>query len=114
MKPLVRTEHLDLASVEDIAAMKMIAIVQRGSQRDFVDVYFLLRKYPLQTLLRVTEKKYREYNRYLILRALTYFEEAERDKSRGSLQLLEKVRWNEVKTEIVQAVDRYRREHLSR
>ena len=53
LRPLMITEYLDLVSVGDIAAMKIIAIVQRGTKRDFVDIYYLLKRYDLETLLKM-------------------------------------------------------------
>jgi len=38
-------ETINLVSVEDIATMKIAAIIQRGRRRDFVDIYYLLDKY---------------------------------------------------------------------
>ena len=58
IKPLVKIEYIDLLSIEDIAAMKIIAVVQRGTKRDFIDIYYLLRRYGLDKLFKLTEKKY--------------------------------------------------------
>lgn len=45
LSPLVRWVDLGvpLASLEDIACMKLAAIAQRGSKKDFYDVFFLCR-----------------------------------------------------------------------
>jgi len=114
LKPLVKTASLDLASIEDIAAMKIIAIVQRGTRRDFVDVYYLLKRHTLDALLRMTEKKYAAFNRYIGLRALTYFEDAEEESSRRRLGLLEPVAWDRIKGDMLDAVQRYTTQHLPR
>lgn len=112
LKPLVQTGHIDLLSVEDIAAMKVIAIVQRGTRRDFVDIYYLLKMMRLDKLLTLTQKKYEVFNKYQGLRALTYFEDAEEDKSRRRLETFEEIKWANVKQEIIAAVNKYTREHL--
>ncbi len=112
LEPLVYTEFIDLASLEDVAAMKLISIVQRGTRRDFVDVYFLLKRYRLEVLLRLTQKKYAAFNPYLGLRALTYFDDAEQDKSRVRLETFEKIEWDKVKETLIEVVDAYRKEHL--
>ena len=114
LKPLVKTASLDLASIEDIAAMKIIAIVQRGTRRDFVDVSALLKRYPLEALLRMTEKKYAAFNRYIGLRALTYFEDAEEESSRRQLGTLEPVAWDQIKQDMLEAVRQYKTRHLPR
>lgn len=112
LKPLIKTEYIDLLSIEDIVAMKIIAIVQRGRKRDFIDIYYLLKRYGLERLLKFTEKKYDVFNKYIGLRALTYFEDAEKDKSRSRLETFEEIKWDEIKKEIIEAVDKYRKEHL--
>jgi hypothetical protein len=35
-----------VAGILDIAAMKVIAVCQRGTKRDFIDLYFLLQEIP--------------------------------------------------------------------
>ena len=42
LKEPVREEGLVLASIEDIAAMKVAAVVGRGTKKDFIDLAFLL------------------------------------------------------------------------
>ena len=113
LKPLISTEYIDLLSVQDIAAMKVIALVQRGTQRDFVDLYYLLRRYRLESLLRWTKRKYAAFNPYMGLRALTYFQDAEQDRSRRRLDTFEAIAWSRIKREITDAVDRHRKERLS-
>lgn len=44
------------ASLPDIAAMKIHAIEDRGTRRDFVDVYFLSKKYTLEEMLGFYQK----------------------------------------------------------
>lgn len=112
LKPLRRTGFLDLASLEDIAAMKVLAIAQRGTRRDFVDLYFLLKRFELEALLVLSERKYAGFDRYMGLRALTYFKDAEvgEDRSRGRLDLLGRISWGEVKGAVVKAVENYRKQ----
>ena len=112
LKPPVQLEHIDLSSLEDIAAMKIIAIVQRGTKRDFIDIFYLLKIFSLGEMLRFTEKKYSIFNEYIGLRALTYFEDAEKDKSRKRLDTFEKIRWVRIKKDIIELADEYTKERL--
>lgn len=48
---VVYKDGIRLASPRDIAAMKITAIEGRGTKKDFVDIYFLLKKYSLKNLL---------------------------------------------------------------
>src|SRR5260221_1052093 len=59
---------IQLVSVADIAAMKMIAVSMRGKSRDFIDVYFLLKKFSLREILEFTLKKYPSYEQLSILK----------------------------------------------
>ena len=45
--------NIRLASQKDIAAMKIAAITQRGSKKDFIDLYFLLQTYSLKEIFWV-------------------------------------------------------------
>lgn len=49
-------EGLQLASLADIAAMKIHAIEDRGTKRDFMDVYFLAKKYTFEEMLSFYQK----------------------------------------------------------
>jgi predicted nucleotidyltransferase component of viral defense system len=73
-------EKIKIASIKDIAAMKIIAIAQRGTQRDFVDIYYLLQKHNVLEILRWVNEKYPEISIPLYLKALVYFKDAEENK----------------------------------
>jgi len=90
-------EGIQLASLADIAAMKIHAIEERGTRRDFVDVYFLSKKYSLEDMLGFYQKKYAvlEDHLYSIFRSLDYFEDAEREQQMP--QMLTIIQWEEVK-----------------
>ena len=70
-----------LASLDDLACMKLSAAAQRGSKKDFVDIYALgLRHKPLQDMLRLYQKKYSVHDIVHVLYGLTYFDEADRER----------------------------------
>jgi len=112
LNPLVELEYIDLSSLEDIAAMKVIAVVQRGTKRDFVDIFYLLKIFRLREMLEFTARKYSVFNEYIGLRALTYFEDAERDRSRRRLETFEKIRWDKIKKDIIDLVGKYTKERI--
>lgn len=66
---------------KDIAAMKIIAISQRGKKRDFFDLYWLsLNVLPLEESLKRAENQYSvRHNFTHILKSLVYFKDAEDD-----------------------------------
>jgi len=90
-------EGIRLASLSDIAAMKIHAIEDRGTRRDFVDVYFLSKKYTLEEMLDFYQKKYAvlEDHLYSILRSLDYFEDAEAESQMPRMKI--NVAWEEIK-----------------
>jgi len=93
----VELEGCRIAQLLDIALMKIIAISQRGTRRDFVDLFFICRHgYRLAELLRQIPLKYTtvSYPSYHLLRALTYFADADRE---ASPQMLTSFEWDQAK-----------------
>jgi predicted nucleotidyltransferase component of viral defense system len=81
LEPTVAFEGLQLSGLSDIAAMKIHAIEDRGTKRDFIDVYFLAKTFSLLQMVDFYRKKYSisEDRMYMTLRALDYFEDAEKE-----------------------------------
>ena len=69
----IGVENIKVASIPDITAMKLVAISQRGTKRDFIDIYYLLKKFSLDKIIRFTEKKFPEFDIYSGLRGLLSF-----------------------------------------
>lgn len=88
--------NVNLASLEDIAAMKIDALCSRGTKRDFIDLYFLIQKYSLDKICKFYDRKYGKLsnNFYHILKSLSYFVDAD---SETSPKMLIPVSWKEVK-----------------
>lgn len=103
IEPLVIWEGINLSSVVDIACTKLQTVGMRGSKKDFIDLYFLLQKFSLETLLAQTKKKYVEsdYSETHILKSLVYFEDAE---SQPMPRMHQDVSWNQIKETIISAV----------
>jgi len=79
-QPLPTRFTIPLASPTDIGCMKLVAIAQRGSRKDFIDLYFLGREgLTVRDLMRALSRKAPgvEWNPVHILRSLAYFEDAE-------------------------------------
>ena len=89
-------EGVPISSKEDIAAMKIHAIEDRGTKRDFIDLYFLSKEFSLKEMLKFYNQKYGVLNEHLysIIRSLDYFTDAEIDPDP---QMLIPVSWSEVK-----------------
>ena len=96
IKPLDKIlTSTSLASLEDIAAMKIAAISDRGKKRDFIDLFFLTKHFPLEKILKFYDQKYKNLatNRTHILRSLIYFADAEPDPIP---EMIKTVDWQEV------------------
>ncbi len=101
---LVKAEGFRLASLEDIAAMKLNAIVHSGQRlKDFWDVYFLLENMPLSRMLDCYEIKYPASNPIVALKALSYFEDI--NLNLDAPKILRKVTFLQLKKRIFQAIE---------
>ncbi len=77
ISPLVETDHFQMASLEDIGAMKLSAVTSRSLLKDYVDIYFILQRIDLLTLIQLTHQKLPTIDPNLILKSLVYFEDIE-------------------------------------
>lgn len=75
-------KNIKIAKLKDLAAMKLEAIVNRGTKRDFVDLYFLIKQFGLRNMFAYYDSKYGnlEERELLLKKALIYFDEAEEDE----------------------------------
>lgn len=73
-------KNLTLASIEDIACMKLSAITGRASNKDYIDLYFILKSLSLSDLLDKSHRKHPQLDRNLILKSLVYFEDVTHEK----------------------------------
>lgn len=101
--PLIDFNKIKLADERDIACMKIDTISSRSAKKDFIDLYFLLEKYRLEELLGLFDKKYAgiEYNRFHLLKSLTYFDDAE---SEPMPEMLKEISWEEIKDKVREKV----------
>ena len=76
---VVLEQGLRLASVSDIAAMKITAIIGRGTKKDFIDIAFLLHHFSLEEILHFYVAKYNDSSVFMAMKSLAYFDDAEAD-----------------------------------
>lgn len=109
IRSLVSYETVKLANLEDIIAMKIEAIINRGKKRDFVDMYFAMRRYGIKKVLSFFKEKYPEvFNEYNCVTALTYFEDAEKkEQGRKRIYIYSGVTWMAIKKYITEEVKKY-------
>lgn len=98
----IAENNIIMATDKEIAAMKISAITNRGTMKDFIDLYCLLKHFTLEEILSFYSTKYHDGSLLMALRSLTYFEDAEADISP---KLLDKdITWKHVKQTISQSV----------
>ncbi len=92
--------NVNIADIKDIAAMKISAISDRGSKKDFIDLYFILKlekALSLKEALALYDKKFKtlKQNQLHILKSLAYFADAEED---AMPKMIKSVSWKDVKS----------------
>lgn len=98
LKSPLEIEKIRMASFEDIGAMKLNAICGRGSRKDFIDIYFLLSFFTMRELLEFYHQKYKDGSEFLVLKSLSYFEDANQE---DLVNMIEPVSWEEIKNRII-------------
>ena len=103
--PAITEEGITYLSKEDIAAMKLHAIIQSGKRlKDFIDIYFLLQHFSMNQLIEFFVKKYRYTNPLIALKAVTYFDEI--DENIDPPKLLHPLPLEAIKKRILQATQK--------
>jgi hypothetical protein len=59
--------------------MKLKAIVQRGSKKDFFDIFFILQEMSLTRLIDLYKTKFNQNEIFHVIKSLSYFGDAEND-----------------------------------
>ena len=100
---------IKIADIKDIAPMKIAAISDRGTKRDFIDLYFIIKMekvLSLDEILRLYDKKFGllKQNKIHILKSLCYFDDAEQEPMP---KMLKDVSWKEVKKFFEEEIKKY-------
>lgn len=77
--------------------MKLSAITNSGTKKDFIDHYFLLKRYSLTELIELYRQKYSDARLFTSIKSLSYFEDAE---SSPMPDMIVPVDWDVVKSTI--------------
>ena len=94
-----------IISSEDIAAMKIFAILQRARKKDFWDISLLLDKLGLDKIMEYYFEKFPKNQTLITIpQALLYFDDAENDEDPVSLQ---KQTWGNIKKNIQNHINNF-------
>ena len=104
IKPIRDTLLVDgtrLLAVEDIAAMKLNAIANRGAKKDFYDLFYLLQFFGAEKLVELFKEKFSTQDVFGLIRSMIYFEEADNEATEITVLKDKKLKWGEVKESII-------------
>lgn len=90
-----------LASLADLAAMKLLAVAQRGTKKDFIDVHALSRRLPLSRMLDCYRRRFGVTDTSRVLAGLCFFDDANPEPMPTMLVPLD---WETVKHELREMV----------
>ena len=102
-----------IAHPHDIAAMKLVAIMDRGTKKDYVDLYELIQRgITTEKMIDFYEKKYGKWeeNQFSVIKALSYFDEAEESEMP---HMIRKVSWETIKQFLAAESLRLAKKYLS-
>lgn len=104
---------LAAASLEDIAAMKLSAVLGRGSKKDFIDLHELCRRLGLNRVMTTAGRKFPQHADFPLqaARALLYFADAEKEPMP---KMLGPASWEDITSYFEGAIPRYVKEYLKR
>ena len=77
LEPADCIDGVTLVSLPDLAAMKLNAIANRGSKKDFFDLAELLGHFTIQEMIGFFTDKYPSTDPFTVIRSLAWFEDAE-------------------------------------
>lgn len=100
-------EGIRIASLQDIAAMKVNAISGNGTRvKDFIDIYFLLKSLSFGEIIKSFSKKYGARNEFHAIKSLTYFDDV--DLQVWPEMILEpEIRFSDIKSAIIKERDNF-------
>jgi predicted nucleotidyltransferase component of viral defense system len=90
-----------LISLPDVAAMKLNALANRGSKKDFYDLAELLENFTIHQMLDFFSQKYLATDPFTVIRSLAWFDDAELEPDPVDLKGRD---WTSVKNVTLKAV----------
>lgn len=101
LDPSELIDGVRLVSLADMAAMKLNAIANRGSKKDFHDVNELLGHFTIRQMIDCFARKYPDTDPFTVIRSLAWFEDAESEPDPVPLK---GQTWSGVRANICKAV----------
>lgn len=109
--PIVE-EGIEMLSLPDIIAMKLNAISASGQRvKDFIDIFYLLRKFSIEQMIGFYKKKYTQYNEVSVLKSLVYFDDIDLNDWPDIISE-PNLKWHIIKEELEKSVKKYLKQKL--
>ena len=105
----VLTEGAELINFADIIPMKLQALSNRFSKKDFWDIAFLLKQYSLEEMLAIFKTKFPQIDTGYLVHSLTSFDEAESEEDPICLM---PIKWEQIKETLQKTVFDYTKKFL--
>ena len=101
MREATVIDGVRLLNLEDLAAMKLNAIANRGAKKDFYDLYFLLQHFNIEKLVELFSEKFKQQDVFGLSRSLLYFLDADEEDTQIIVLKEKSLTWEKVKQTIV-------------
>lgn len=98
IEPIEEIQTIRIASLKDLCAFKLNAIVNRGAKKDFWDIALMLNLFDLDQILKFYSEKYKNHNLWMVEKSLCYFKDA--DEEMVEIKDLSGLTWENVKLKI--------------
>ena len=107
LNPVVVEESIRLASIEDIAAMKLHAIANSGERpKDFVDIVFIGKRYSFNQMKEFGIQKYPVYNPLMFDKSIIYFDDINQEAISNIKMNGYDMDWEKIKQRIVKMTEK--------
>lgn len=78
---IIETNYFNIYSIDDISAMKMWAIQNRATNKDYVDLYYIIKKIWIKKLIdNFFEKFWKIVTKSYLIKSLVYFDDIIEEK----------------------------------
>lgn len=106
IREVVKENNYRLLHTEEIIAMKLFAILQRGEKKDYMDIASLLKNYSLRQMLNFYQERHKGSDSSTVLRFLSSYSDIE---SQPEPSMLNSLSWEQSKEILASAIKDYLR-----
>jgi hypothetical protein len=108
-KKIDTTAKIQIASIKQIGYMKLLAVLNRGSKKDFIDLFIIAQNgIKIIDLINSISERYENIkNVGHLIKSLEYFDDADKDVMP---KMFIKVNWNKMKKFFIKIVESYKQQ----